>query len=356
MSGRHMLRTGSHMKRKKTKLRIRLLKAYITVLFLSFLLVAVIFNIAIRMLPEAGQTMQVEPGSNIGRMGLILFVVVGVMFVVAVVVTYFLSNSLTGSIERLGKFAQGIGHGDFSPNDFQFCEVELEDLNMALNKSVKQLAEYDSEQKAFFQNASHELRTPLMSIQCYAEGISFGIMEPKAASETILQETHNLADLVTDLLYISKIDTISTAYTSEKVDLTELIREAAVRQEAMAAKGNIRFSLDFGEAPLYYEGVRDLLARAMDNLISNAIRYASSEITVSCRRRGGQIEIRVMDDGGGIDPALLPHMFERFTKGRDGNHGIGLSIVKTIVEQKGGRIVAGNRDVGGAEFVISLPE
>jgi len=350
------------MKTKKTKIRTRILWAFSAVLFFSFLLTGIIFNFAIRLFAVQGevnlhayQNMYAETSRVIGRVGIISIILVSIMFLMAVIVTYFLANSLTRPIERLGEFALNIGHGDFTPNDFRFREVELEDLNTALNKSVKQLGEYDSEQKAFFQNASHELRTPLMSIKCYAEGISFGIMEPSAACETILEETDRLAGLVTDLLYISKIDNITTAYTTTETDLVELIRGSVARQEVVAAKRQIHFAFDFSTTPVYYKCVSELMTRAVDNLISNAIRYAVSEIKVSCCQNADHIEVRVADDGVGIAPDLLPHIFERFTKGADGNHGIGLSIVKTIIEQRGGRIVAENGARGGAEFIITLP-
>jgi len=342
------------MEVKKTKIRTKLQKAFIAVLFVAFLLTAIIFNIAIRIAMDGDAQPVAEASGLIGRAGTISIVLMGTMLVVACIAAYFVSNSLTKPIEELGKFALNIGSGDFTPNDFQFKEVELEDLNMTLNKSVKQLAEYDSQQKAFFQNASHELRTPLMSIKCYAEGISFGIMEPKAASETILQETDKLADLVTDLLYISKIDNISTAYTSAQVDLTELIRDCAARQEAVATKRQIRFVFDLDESPIYYECVSELMSRAVDNLISNAIRYAKSEIILSCRKKEDKIEISVADDGEGIGPEEMSRVFERFFKGKGGNHGIGLSIVKSIVEQRDGHITAGNRDEGGAIFTITF--
>ncbi|MCL2425212.1 MAG: HAMP domain-containing histidine kinase [Oscillospiraceae bacterium] len=350
------------MKPSKTKIRTRILIAFSSVLFFSFLLTGVIFNFAIRIFAvqgeldlEAYQTVYAEASRLIGRVGLISIILISLMFLMAIIVTYFLANSLTRPIEELGKFALNIGNGDFSQNDFQFQEEELEDLNMALNKSAKQLAEYDSQQKTFFQNASHELRTPLTSIKCYAEGISFGIMEPKQASETILVETDKLADLVTDLLYISKIDNITTVYTKMEINLMELLRDSAARQEAVAEKKRVRFAFDLDDTPIYYSCVSELLVRAIDNLISNAIRYAHSEIVLSCHKREGSIVLSVMDDGDGVENEAIPHLFERFYKGVDGNHGIGLSIAKSIVEQQGGRIAVENAANAGAVFIIILP-
>jgi len=346
------------MKAKKTKIRRRILAAFSAVLFFSFALTAVIFNIAIRLFAvdrAVNHNGYDEASRIVGRVGIIQFVLIGIMFVVAVIVTSFLSNSITRPIEKLGKFAQNIGPGNFTPNDFEFYEEELEELNGALNNSVKQLAVYDGEQKAFFQNASHELRTPLMSIKCYAEGIAFDLMDPKQASETILHETDKLSDLVTDLLYISKIDNITTAYTNEEADLTEIIRDCAARQQPIANKQNIRFTFDFGEETVLYSCVAELISRAVDNLISNAIRYASSEITLSCHGVRDHIIISVADDGSGIEAETLPHVFERFYKGKDGNHGIGLSIVKSIAAQHGGHVKAENSNQGGAVFTMTLP-
>ena len=284
-----------------------------------------------------------------------LVILVCVMFIIAMIVTFFLSISITRPIQKLSAAALRIGRGDFTPNDFKFRDREFEDLNTALNKSAKQLGVYDSEQKAFFQNVSHELRTPLMSIQCYAEGISCGLMEPKGASDTILQETGRLNEMVKDLLYISKIDNITSTYTATKVELGEMLRDCTKRQQAVADKKLVRFSFDFDEAPVYCDCLGELISRATDNLISNAIRYASSEIVLSCRKKADQVAICVADDGAGIDAETLPHIFERFYKGADGNHGIGLSIVKSIVEQHGGSVKAENASKGGAVFTITLP-
>ena len=164
-----------------------------------------------------------------------------------------------------------------------------------------------------------------------------------------------MSELVSDLLYISKIDNITTVYETVKTDLFKLIKSCVERQILLAQKNGIRILIDFIEPSVEYECVDELISRALDNLFSNAIRYASGEITVSCRRSHNQITICVSDDGCGIEPESMPHIFERFYKGRGGNHGIGLSIVKSIVEQHKGAITAKNNIKGGAEFTITLP-
>ncbi|MCL2546000.1 MAG: HAMP domain-containing histidine kinase [Oscillospiraceae bacterium] len=347
-----------HKDKKKARLRQRILAAFSLVLFFSLLVLAVGFNIAIRLLSASDSYYYAEQDTT-GRAGITLFVLVGIMFVVSVVVTYFLSNSITRPIERLGKFALGIGNGNFDTNDFTFRDIELENLNAALNKSVRQLGVYDSAQKDFFQNASHELRTPLMSIKVYAEGIIYDLMDAKQAGETILEETDRLSELVANLLYIAKIDnvdSIATLYAAEKVDLKEVIKTCTARQQAVADKKQIVFSFDSDDDAIFYICSAELMARAVDNLISNAIRYAMSTITLSCRKEDNNIVIRIADDGNGIESEVLPHVFERFYKGMGGNTGIGLSIVKSIADRHDGWVTAENVNNGGAAFTITLPD
>jgi len=341
------------VKRKTTKIRARILTAFFIMLLLSFSLIGIIFNVIINTASQTDPAFARQGAFHIRTN--IFIVVVCALFISTVIVTFFLSNTITRPIEKLSVLASRIGYGDFAPNDFEFKDQEFESLNIALNNSAKQLRIYDSEQKAFFQNVSHELRTPLMSIQCQAEGISFGLMEPKKASETILAEINRLSDLVTDLLYISKIDNITTVYEAVKIDLLEIIRSCAQRQQLVAEKKGIRFLFNFAETTVEYECIGELISRAVDNLISNAIRYASTEITLSCYKNQHHISISVTDNGCGVKPESLPHIFERFYKSNGGNHGIGLSIVKSIVEQHQGNITVKNNVNGGAEFSITLP-
>ena len=343
--------------------------AFSAVFFVSYLLVTVVFDSFIRLddlnLAERGQIAQYYLGEYVQEndrplvairlLGIPLFAFVGVLFVVSMVVTYFLSNSITSPIERLGRFATNIGPNNFETNNYEFKDQELADLNTALNQTVAQLAIYDSEQKTFFQNASHELRTPLMSIQSYAEGIVYDVMQPKEAAQTILQEVNRMTELVKDLLYIAQIDNITAAYKKEEIDLVDLLKECANNQQTLANNNKISFTFDFSKTPLPYRCIPELISRAVDNLISNAIRYAATTITLSSHQTENHMEITISDDGKGIEPEVLPHVFERFFKGEGGNTGIGLSIVKSIAEQHGGTVKAQNLKKSGAAFTISLP-
>ena len=131
----------ANMSKKKTRLRHRILAAFSSVLFFSFLFTGIIFNIAIRLFSSDDYYVVEETAT--GRAGITLVFLVAVMFVVSVIVTYFLSNSITHPIEKLSKFALGIGKGNFETNDFDFQDIELENLNAAFNKSIKQLGAYD---------------------------------------------------------------------------------------------------------------------------------------------------------------------------------------------------------------------
>ncbi|MCL2015633.1 MAG: HAMP domain-containing histidine kinase [Defluviitaleaceae bacterium] len=274
----------------------------------------------------------------------------------AIIVTGFLSGSLAKPLRTLQDFAKRIGNGDFTPNPKSFTNSEFEALNESLNHTARQLAKYDNDQKVFFQNASHELRTPLMTINSYAEGIKYGIMEPEKASQTILDASKRLAGMVDDILYISRIDNL-TLPPLERTDLRALIQERICLQRPLAEVKNVE--IIFNETaelkePIVINCAVSYMGRAIDNLISNAIRFAESLITIDCKLTNDKVIITVADNGPGFEEEFLPQVFERFFKGKNGLTGIGLSVVRTIAEQHKGTAQAAN-DENGAVLTIILP-
>ncbi|MCL1843087.1 MAG: HAMP domain-containing histidine kinase [Defluviitaleaceae bacterium] len=276
------------------------------------------------------------------------------IWILSMIIAGFLADSMMRPLRLLRDFVRQIGRGDFTPNAHSFANEEFDELNQSLNSTARQLAMYDNEQKAFFQNVSHELRTPLMSIKSYAEGINIGIMDSKTASSTIIEATDHLTELVGDILYVSRIDNVAPP-PMEKINLCIIVTERINRQKSMAELKNVEIKYASDNMPIIVNCAVKYIERAVDNLISNAIRYAKTEIIVECYAIGSRATIRVIDDGPGFEPDALPHVFERFFRGKNGLTGIGLSTVKSITDQHKGTAAAENGNEHGAILTITLP-
>ena len=223
-------------------------------------------------------------------------------------------------------------------------------LGFRFGRDIEKEAE---RQQTFFQNASHELKTPLMAIQGYAEGIQAGVMDAGGAAEVILAESDRMTELVEELLDISKIDMGRQRLALSETDIRELPYDS-IRAVEPAAAGGIAIVPDFPEEPVVVSCDDTRLRRAVTNILSNGLRYARSELRLTCRTDKRHVTIRIQDDGDGIAEEDLPHIFDRFYMGRSGKSGIGLALTKEIVHLHKGTIRAYNGDTG-AVFEISIP-
>lgn len=208
-------------------------------------------------------------------------------------------------------------------------------------------------QKWFFQNVSHELKTPMMAVQGCAEGIHTGVLDPVGASGIILEETEQMSELVEELLALSRLESGQANAEFHLTDVRELLYDCLRSTEQPAEQKNLRISLRFDEAPVLVNCDEIQLRRAFTNIITNAQRYAKEEIQIECKADKGKAVVRIRDDGEGIAPKLLPHIFDRFFSTSKGGTGIGLSLAKEIVSLHKGTIHAAND--GGAVFEINLP-
>ncbi len=212
----------------------------------------------------------------------------------------------------------------------------------------KKIETDQNRQKQFFENASHELKTPLMSIQGYAEGLQAGIItEPEKATKVILNETDKMTGLVNDILSISRLESGAYKLKKEPVFMQEFLSECLTSMEASIYEKRLRVSFDV--APYAIEADRTQLEKAVRNILSNAIRYARTEIRIWFDGK----KLIIWDDGTPISEESLKHLFERFYTGQNGNTGIGMSLTKEIVEQHGWKIKAENT-AAGAQFVITF--
>ena len=224
-------------------------------------------------------------------------------------------------------------------------------LGFRFGRDIEKEAE---RQQTFFQNASHELKTPLMAIQGYAEGIQAGVMDAGGAAEVILSESERMTGLVDELLDISKIDMGRQQLTLSEMDVRELLYDSIRAVEPAAAAGGITITPDFPETPVMVSCDDTRLRRAVTNILSNGVRYARSELRLTCRADKRYVTIRIQDDGDGIAAEDLPHIFDRFYMGQSGKSGIGLALTKEIIHLHRGTIRAYNGE-SGAVFEITLP-
>ena len=224
-------------------------------------------------------------------------------------------------------------------------------LGFRFGRDIEKEAE---RQQTFFQNASHELKTPLMAIQGYAEGIQAGVMDAGGAAEVILAESDRMTELVDELLDISKIDMGRQQLALSEMDVRELLYDGIRAVEPTVVSSGITIVPDFPEEPVMISCDDTRLRRAVTNILSNGVRYARSELRLTCRVDKRHVTIRIQDDGDGIAEADLPHIFDRFYMGKSGKSGIGLALTKEIIHLHKGTIRAYNGDTG-AVFEISIP-
>ena len=216
-----------------------------------------------------------------------------------------------------------------------------------------------------YTHLSHEFRTPLMSIRGYVEGENDGVFDMAKGNEEILNQVTRLEKLVEEVLYLSKIENTEGIYNTEDISLEDVIGEAVERTKGFVSHEKINLTVEkIPEVILKADG--DKLATVITNIISNCLRFARNEIVIRSLIEGKNVIIQISDDGPGLSPEDIPHIFDRFYKGKKGNHGLGLAIAKAIVTYHNGTITAHNKDFitdpvsgrercGGAVFEISLP-
>ncbi len=287
------------------------------------------------------------------RMNAVLLVIILAAIALSIVLSRRFAKSFAAPVQELSAFAREIGGGNFATRDLRFRDVEFGQLAFSMNRMASELREAKQKQEVFFQNVSHELRTPLTSIRGNAEGVVCGIMEPQAAAKVILAESDKLGGMVEDILYLSRMGKAAPEGEAEPLDLREVLDLCASEQRAAAEGKGVAFRFDFDEAPVTLSIREQDAQRLFGNLISNAIRYARSEVALTCRAEGDAVLVRVSDDGAGISADDLPHIFERFYKGKDGKHGIGLAIAQSVAQAYHGTLTA--HSDGGAVFEARFP-
>ena len=287
------------------------------------------------------------------QINLVLLFVILAAIALSILLSRYFARSFSEPVQSLSAFAEEIGGGNLSPRELTFRDVEFDALADSMNRMAGELRETKQKQETFFQNVSHELRTPLTSIRGNAEGVVYGVIVPERAAKVILSESDKLGGMVEDLLYLSRMGRAVPEGAAEPLDLREVLSLCVSEQRAEAERRGISFSFDFDEAPVLLPIREPDAQKLFGNLISNAIRYANGAVHLTCRTLDGTVLARVADDGPGIAAEDIPHIFERFYRGKGGKHGIGLAIAQSVAEGYHGTLTA--RNDGGAVFEASFP-
>lgn len=299
------------------------------------------------------------PTSQIGiwieQATILVLTIASLLAVLVFAVLWTATQSITRPLYRLCQEAERIGSGSFAEIEPAFSLDELEDLRLAMNRMSAQLLRADQSQKNFFQNVSHELRNPLMSISGYAQGIEQGVFpQPEAAAHTILTESLRLTDVVNRLLTLSRLESDQQNVDLGPLNATEVIEDCLDRLNGLAVQRGIVLRFTPADQDIFVYGNEELLSKVLENLLTNAIRYAKTTVTITVSAVQKHVIFSVSDDGEGIAEKDLPHLFERCYKGKDGNFGIGLAIAHFAAEKMDGRLTAENQVEGGAIFTLTL--
>ncbi|MBQ7797048.1 MAG: HAMP domain-containing histidine kinase [Lachnospiraceae bacterium] len=273
---------------------------------------------------------------------------------VAILVFWFVAGSISGPLIRLCEAARGIGEKKFQKVETGATVKEICQLEDELNQMQEKLSQADQAERTFFQNASHELRTPLMSISGYAQGIQCGVFEDTSqAAGVILDESTRLTEVVDGILTLTRMDQLRYQVVPVDLNIESFVEERLELLEGFAYSQKKKLVYENGSS---HKLITDamLLERAFSNVVSNCIRYAKETVTVKIEGNESHVLLTIMDDGPGIREDEKEKIFDRFHKGQNGNHGLGLAIAKRSLEYMGGTIKA-VPSASGAVFEMTLP-
>lgn len=234
-------------------------------------------------------------------------------------------------------------------------------------QDVTDLTRLEKLRRELLADVSHELRTPLTCIQGFAEALKDGVVEDEETRgrylATIHEEAVRLGRLVHDLLDLSLLQNGGAAWTLGPVDVAAVVRRVAARFEAEAAERGLELAVDAPDGLPRVVGNEDRIEQAVENLVSNAVKFtpAGGRVEMRAADRGTGVAVTVRDTGPGIPPGELDRVWERFyrvEKSRaraHGGAGLGLAIVKQIVEAHGGKVMAESEPGRGSLFGFTLP-
>jgi signal transduction histidine kinase len=292
----------------------------------------------------------------------IFLVAVLIAIAISVVLAVALSARLASPLMHMAAAAKRIAAGDYDARVPRNGPREVASLADSFNQMAQSLSDQERERRAFIVNAAHELRTPLTNLQGYLEALRDGVIAPTHEQfGSLHEEAQRLVRLSRSLDALAENDRPDHVAVWQEVDLVQAVRSAVeVARPAFEAKA-IQVELALPDR-LTARSEPDGLAQVMANLLQNASRYTppGGRALITAEGDRSHVLVSITNTGDGIPPQDLPHIFERFyrvEKSRDaarGGAGIGLAIVKQLVEDWGGKVGADSTG-GSTRFWFSLP-
>lgn len=283
--------------------------------------------------------------------------------VLAAILGIIFARNLVNPIKRITDTARQVKEGDLSARTHMTGADEISQLGETFDAMAESIQRDRELERRLTSDVAHELRTPLMGIQATTEAIIDGVFpadDERLAS--INSETLRLKRLVEALLNLSRLESGSVPFHEETIDLVELMAGLAMNQEALLESLDLRLVFEADEN-VVVDGDPDMIRQAVANLMSNAVRYNNpgGSVTLGVHKRGDMAAIGVTDTGIGIDEKDKGMVFSRFwraAEARDrasGGLGVGLSVVKELVDYHNGTIEVESKLGEGTTFTILIP-
>ncbi len=290
----------------------------------------------------------------------------GLAALVAVTLGLMFARQISSPVRTLTSAARRLGAGDLDQRVPVHRRDELGELAEAFNSMAEAVGRQEMLRRQMAADIAHELRTPLAVIQANLEAMLDGI-RPLSVEEVadVHRETQLLSRLVTDLRDLSLAETGQLPLRKELTDLTALVRMSVARFSSRAEEKGVRLVVEAAEDSPCADVDPDRVAQVFGNLLDNALRWTPPGGEAVVRLHPGaqrdEVRVTVRDTGPGIPEEHLPNVFERFYRAdrararTDGGSGIGLAVVKQLVEAHGGRVWAESRPGEGTAFGFVLP-
>lgn len=279
---------------------------------------------------------------------------------------YLMTYRMTKPLKLMSEAARAMAKGDFSKRIPVTSDDEIGELSASFNMMTNSLSQLEGMRKSFVANVSHELKTPMTSIGGFIDGILDGTIEPDKQEYylgIVSDEVKRLSRLVQSMLNMARLESGEFALRPELFDLRELIFSVVISQEQIIEQRKLKITGLDGLQSVSVKADKDLIHQAVYNLVDNAVKFTpeSGNISFSLKTENRKAVLLITNTGAGIPQKDIPYIFERFYKvdksrsAVKNSTGIGLYIVKTVVNAHSGAVAVASREGEWTTFKVTLP-